>query len=65
MGALTGEFPKVSRIFLTAEIHEAMTGAWKPRTWQVGSFTVKGFAEEVVPVYGRKWQELIQHKFVD
>jgi hypothetical protein len=37
---------------------------WLPLTWQVGSFKVAGFAEEVFPVYGLKWQELIQRKLV-
>ncbi len=65
VGTLTGDFPKINRIFLTAEIYKTLPPAWVPLTWQVGSFTVAGFAEEVFPVYGLKWQELIQRKLVD
>ena len=65
VGTLTGDFPKINRIFLTAEIYKTLPAAWVPLTWNVGSFTVKGFAEEAFPVYGLKWQELIQRKLVD
>jgi class 3 adenylate cyclase len=65
VGTLTGDFPKINRIFLTAEIYKTLPAAWAPLTWNVGSFTVKGFAEEAFPVYGLKWQELIQRKLVD
>jgi class 3 adenylate cyclase len=64
VGTLTGDFPKINRIFLTAEIFKTLQAAWVPLTWQVGSFTMAGFAEEVFPVYGLKWQELIQRKLV-
>jgi len=64
VGTLTGDFPKINRIFLTAEIYKTLPAAWVPLTWRVGSFTVAGFAEEVFPVYGLKWQELIQRKLV-
>lgn len=65
VGTLTGDFPKINRIFLTAEMHKTLPAAWVPLTWQVGSFTMEGFAGEVFPVYGLKWQELIQRKLVD
>ena len=64
VGTLTGDFPRINRIFLTAEIYKTLPAAWMPLTWQVGSFTVKGFAEEAFPVYGLKWQELISQKLV-
>lgn len=64
VGTLTGDFPKINRIFLTAEIYETLPAAWRPLTWQVGSFTMDGFAGEIFPVYGLKWQELIQRKLV-
>ena len=64
VGTLTGDFPLINRIFLTAEIYKTLPAAWVPLTWQVGSFTMAGFAEEVFPVYGLKWEELIQRKFV-
>ncbi|HEX9743038.1 MAG TPA: FHA domain-containing protein [Nitrospiraceae bacterium] len=64
VGILTGDFPKINRIFLTAEIYKTLSAAWAPLTWNVGSFTVKGFAEEAFPVYGLKWEELIQRKLV-
>jgi class 3 adenylate cyclase len=64
VGTLIGDFPKVNRIFLTAEMFKTLPAAWVPLTWQVGSFTVKGFAEEAFPVYGLKWQELIKNKLV-
>jgi class 3 adenylate cyclase len=65
VGTLTGEFPKVNRVFLTAEIFETLPPAWKLLSWKVGSFTVKGFAEEAVPVYGLKWEELVRQKLVE
>ncbi len=64
VGTLTGDFPKINRIFLTAEMYKNLPAAWLPLTWQVGSFSVAGFAGEVFPVYGLKWQELIQRKLV-
>jgi class 3 adenylate cyclase len=64
VGTLTGDFPKINRIFLTAEMRKILPADWLPLTWQVGSFNVAGFAEEVFPVYGLKWQELIQRKLV-
>ncbi len=64
VGALAGDFPKINRIFLTTEIYKTLPVAWVPLAWQVGSFKVAGFAEEVFPVYGLKWQELIQRKLV-
>ena len=54
VGTLAGDFPKINRIFLTAEIYKTLPAAWAPLTWNVGSFTVKGFAEEAFPVYGLK-----------
>jgi class 3 adenylate cyclase len=64
VGTLTGDFPKINRIFLTAEMFKTLPAAWVPFTWQVGSFTMKGFSEEAFPVYGLKWQELINKKLV-
>jgi class 3 adenylate cyclase len=65
VGSLTGDFPKVNRIFLTAEIFDALPDAWKPLAWRVGSFSVKGFAEEAFPVYGLRWQDVIGRKLVE
>jgi len=64
VGTLTGDFPKINRIFLTAEIYKTLPATWLPLTWQVGSFTMDGFPGEVFPVYGLQWQELIQRKLV-
>ena len=64
VGTLTGDFPRINRVFLTAEMYKTLPASWVPLTWQVGSFTVKGFAEEAFSVYGLKWQELIARKLV-
>lgn len=65
VGALTGDFPRINRIFLTADIHAALPAAWRALAWRIGAFTVKGFAEEAFDVYGLRWQDVIRRKLVD
>lgn len=64
VSALTGDFPRINRIFLTADIRAALPPAWQALTWRIGSFSVKGFAEETFDVYGLRWQDVIRQKLV-
>ena len=65
VGTLEGDFPKLNRVLLTAEIYRVLPAAWQALTWRVGTFEVKGFTGETFPIYGLKWPEAIAQRLTD